>query len=139
MVSKRCRTFLGDDDEVVRRRQPVLVETKKFAKTAFRAIAFDRVPHALADRYPQTRELQAVGPQDDRVVFRVAPSSVPKSDLKVLPVSNSFLFTKPERASGKRTDASLRGLRRILLVLSLTDPSHLFRRPVAFSLLPFCG
>jgi hypothetical protein len=33
----------------------------------------------------------------------------------------------------------LRGLPRILLVLSFTDPSHLFRRPVAFSLLPFCG
>jgi hypothetical protein len=33
----------------------------------------------------------------------------------------------------------LRSLPRILLVLSLADPSHLFRRPVAFSLLLFCG
>ena len=117
----------------------MLVETEKFAKTAFHTISFDRVPHALADRYPQTRELQVVGPQDDRVVFRVAPGSVPKCELEVSPVSNAFLFTKPERASGKGTGASLRSLRRILLVLSLTDPSHLFRRPVGFSLLPFCG
>ena len=117
----------------------MLVETKKFAKTAFHAISFDRVPHALADRYPQTRELQVVWPQDDGVMFRVAPGSITKSELEVLPVSNSFLFTKPEPASGKGTDASLRSLPRILLVLSLADPSHLFRRPVAFSLLPFCG
>ena len=117
----------------------MLVETKKFAKTAFHAISFDRIPHALADRYPQTRERQAVGPQDDRVVFCVAPGSVPKSELEVLPVSKAFLFAKPKGGSGKGTGASLRGLPRILLVLSLTDPSHLFRRPVAFSLLPFCG
>jgi hypothetical protein len=115
------------------------VQTKKLAKAAFHAIPFDRIPHAFADRNPQSGTLKVIGPQDYRVVFRVAPATMAKCKVKITPVSDALFFAKPEPTSEGSADASLRGLRGILLVLSLTDPSHAFRRPVAFSPLPFCG
>jgi hypothetical protein len=117
----------------------MLVQTKKLAKAAFHAIPLDRIPHAFADRNPETRTFEVIGSQDYRVVFRVAPAAIAKCKLKITPVSNALFLAKPELTSEGAADASLRGLRGILLVLSLTYPSHAFRRPVAFSPLPFCG
>ena len=102
--------LFGDNHNVGGSGKPCLVQTKEFTKQTFHPVAFDRRPHMLANRDPQSPVGETVGayaqPEVAGLVFR----PISGDSQEIGPATDPLLFSEVVKPHLPRVPISRDGL-----------------------------